>query len=138
MIFIESDNRTLHITRGDSTQEKFNKLAFIFPIYNLETKQEELYEFQLDDKISFVVIEKKGYTKEEVLRKEYTLKDLGYTEPSTTPEIPLTAEDTKVFALSNKKQTYWYEVVLNDETTILGFDDEGASKLIVYPETGEE
>ena len=138
MIFVESDNQTLHITRGDATQEKFNNLAFQFPILNLETQEEELYEFQLDDKISFVAVEKKGYTKEEVLRKEYTLKDLGYTKPTTTPEIRLTAEDTKAFPLSNKKKTYWYDLVLNDEITILGLDDEGAKKIIVYPEVEEE
>lgn len=137
MIFVESDNQTIHITRGDATQEKFNRLAFQFPIYNTGTEQEELYEFQLDDKISFVAMDKKGYDKEEILRKDYTLRDMGYTKPTTTPEIPLTAEDTKLFPLANKKKTYWYDIVLNDETTILGIDDEGAKKIIVYPECEE-
>lgn len=137
MIFVESDNQTIHITRGDATQEKFNRLAFQFPIYNTGTEQEELYEFQLDDKISFVAMDKKGYDKEEILRKDYTLRDMGYTKPTTTPEIPLTAEDTKLFPLANKKKTYWYDLVLNDETTILGIDDEGAKKIIVYPECEE-
>jgi hypothetical protein len=137
MIFIESDNQTIHITRGDATQEKFNRLAFQFPILNLETQEEELYEFQLDDKISFVVIEKKGYTKEEILRKDYTLRELGYIKPTTTPEIVLTAEDTKSFPLANKKKTYWYDLVLNDEITMLGLDDEGAKKIIVYSEVEE-
>lgn len=137
MIFVESDNQTIHITRGDATQEKFNRLAFQFPIFNTGTEQEELYEFQLDDKISFVAMDKKGYDKEEILRKDYTLRDMGYTKPTTTPEIPLTAEDTKLFPLANKKKTYWYDLVLNDETTILGIDDEGAKKIIVYPECEE-
>lgn len=137
MIFVESDNATIHLTRGDATQKKFNKLAFQFPIFNLGTQEEELYEFQLDDKISFVAMEKKGYTKEEILRKDYTLRDLGYINPTTTPEIPLTAEDTKSFPMANKKQTYWYDIVLNDEVTILGIDDEGAKKIIVYPECEE-
>lgn len=137
MIFVESDNTTIHITRGDATQKKFNRLAFQFPIFNLETQEEELYEFQLDDKISFVAMEKKGYTKEEILRKDYTLRELGYVKPTTTPEIPLTAEDTKSFPMDNKKKTYWYDIVLNDETTILGIDDEGAKKIIVYPECEE-
>ena len=137
MIAIDNEETTIYITRGDATQDKFNKLAFNFPIYNFETKQEELYEFQLDDKISFVVVEKKGYTKSEVLRKEYTLRDLGYTVPSTTPEIVLTEEDTKSFDLRNKANTYWYDIVLNDTTTILGFDDDGGKKLVVYPESDE-
>lgn len=137
MIAIDNETKTIYITRGDATQEKFNRLAFNFPIYNFETKQEELYEFQLDDKISFVVVERKGYTKSEVLRKEYTLRDLGYSVPSTMPEIILTEEDTKSFDLTNKAVTYWYDIVLNDTTTILGFDDEGGKKLVVYPEADE-
>lgn len=138
MIAIDNETKTIFITRGDATQKNFNRLAFTFPIYNFETKQEEDYVFQLDDKISFVVVEKKGYTKTEVLRKDYTLRDLGYTEPSTMPEIILTEEDTKLFDLINKAKTYWYEISLNDNTTILGFDDEGGKKLIVYPEADED
>lgn len=135
MIAIEGN--TIHLTRGDATGKSYNRLAFNFPIYNFGTEQEELYEFQLTDKISFICFEKKGYTKEEVLRKEYTLEEIGYTEPTTTVEIPLTAEDTKKFPLTNKAQTFWYDIVLNDTTTILGYDDEGAKIIKVYPE-GEE
>lgn len=135
MIAIEGN--TIHLTRGDETGKSYNRLAFNFPIYNFKTEQEELYEFQLTDKISFICFEKKGYTKEEVLRKEYTLEEIGYTEPTTTVEIPLTAEDTKKFPLTNKGQTFWYDIVLNDTTTILGYDDEGAKIIKVYPE-GEE
>ena len=69
--------------------------------------------------------------------KEYTLADIGYTEPTEIVEIPLTKEDTKKFPLLNKKKTYWYDIVLNDTTTILGYDIEGAKELIVFPEAGE-
>ena len=138
MIAIGEDGKTIHLTRGDATGKSYNRLAFNFPIFNFETEQEELYEFQLTDKISFICFEKKGYTKEEVLRKEYTLEEIGYTEPTTTVEIPLTAEDTKKFPLTNKGQTFWYDIVLNDTTTILGYDDEGAKIIRVYPEGEEE
>lgn len=137
MISIGEDNQTLHLTRGDITHNKFNKICFNFPIYNFATQQEEYYEFQLTDKIAFVVKEKKGYTKTEVLRVERTIAEMGYTEPTTTPEIILTEEDTKVFELKDKPTTYWYDIVLNDTTTILGYDEEGAKKLILYPEAGE-
>jgi hypothetical protein len=135
MIAIEET--TIHLTRGDATQDKFNKLAFIFPIYNFETKQEENYKFQPDDKITFVVINKKGYTREEILRKDYTLREIGYTEETEIAELPLTEEDTKTFPLSDKAQTFWYDLILNDTTTILGFDNEGAKKIIIYPEVEE-
>lgn len=132
------EDETIKITRGDTTTGAFNRLAFNYEIYNFETGEKELYEFQLTDKITFVVIEKKGYTKQEVLRKEYTLKDIGYTEPTTTVEIPLTEEDTKKFALTNKAKTYWYDLILNDTTTMLGLDENGSKKIIVYPEVGEK
>ena len=138
MIKIDEDLQTIHINRGDTPQAQFNRLCFCFPIYNFETEEEENYEFQLDDKISFVVFEKKGYTKDEIFRLDYTIADMGYTRPTDTPEIPLTEELMKKFPLSNKKQTYWYNIVLNDTTTILGSDDEGNKKMIVYPEAEED
>ena len=135
---IAVEGTTIHYTRGDATQEKYNRLAFEYPIFNLATRQEEKYMFQLDDKITFVVMNKKGYTAEEILRKEYTLRDIGYENPAEVVDLPLTEEDMKVFPLSNKRQTYWYDLVLNDTTTMLGFDNEGAKQIIIYPESGEE
>lgn len=137
MIKIDEDMETIHITRGDMPNAQFNKLCFCFPIYNFETETEENYEFQLNDKISFVVIDKKGYTKKEIFRIDYKISDIGYTEPTESPEIPLTEVLTKKFPLSNKKQTFWYDIVLNDTTTILGMDEDGAKKIIVYPEVEE-
>lgn len=134
---IAVEETTIHVTRGDKTNEKYNNLAFEYPIYNLATKQEEKYMFQPSDKITFVVMQKKGYTKEEILRKEYTLRDIGYIQPTETVELPLEEEDTKKFPLTNKAQTYWFDLILNDTTTMLGFDDEGAKKIIVYPEAEE-
>jgi hypothetical protein len=136
MIAIGEDRQTIYLTRGDTTSEFF-RLAFYYPIYNFTTKQEEKYKFKLTDKISFVVKTKKGYTKAEVLRIEKTLAEMGYTEPTEYPEIILTEEDTKAFNLLDKKKTYWYDIVLNDTTTILGYDEDGAKKLIVYPEADE-
>lgn len=135
------DNRTIHLNRGDETSEFF-KLAFYFPVWNYEKQEEEKYLFQLEDKISFVVMRKKGYTKEEIFRVEKTIREMGITEPTYYPEIQLTSEDTKKFDLLDKTQTYWYDIVLNDTTTILGFmvDDDGkmeASKIVVFPESEE-
>lgn len=136
MIAIGEDNQTIYLTRGDKT-DSLHKLSFYYPIFNYETQEEERYMFQPTDKISFVVFEKKGYTKQEILRVEKTLKEMGYLTPTQTPEIQLTEKDTKVFELKNKAATYWFDLVLNDTTTMLGFDDEGGKKLIVYPEAEE-
>ena len=133
MIAIDEDETTIHLTRGDATGTDYNKLALQFPLWNDDLEIEELYEFQNGDKIRFTVYEKNGYTKPEILSKEYTIET-----PTTTPQIVLTEEDTKAFEQLNKSMTYWYDIVLNDDTTILGYDDEGAKKIIVYPESEEE
>lgn len=132
MIAIDDDLTTLHITRGDATSDAFNQIAIQLPVWNFGTEEEELYTFQKGDKIRFTVFEKKGYTKKEILKKEYTI-----TIPQTTPILTLTAEDTKKFEQLNKKKTYWYDIVLNDTNTILGMDEDGAKKIIVYPESEE-
>ena len=136
MIYIGEDQETLYMTRGDVPGE-FNRVAFYFPIYNVGTGEEERYQFKPDDKISFVVKDKKGYTKQEILRVEKTLKEMGYMFPTEMPELILSEEDTKAFRLLNKRRTYWYDIVLNDTTTILGYDDEGAKRLIAFPEARE-
>jgi hypothetical protein len=138
MIAIDNETKSIFITRGDATQENYNKIGFTFPIYNFETELEENYKFQTTDKISFVIFEKKGYTKDELLRKEFTLAEIGFTEETEVAEIPLTSSDTKVFPLTDKAQTFWYDIILNDEITILGFDGDGGKRFVVYPEAEEE
>ena len=118
---------------GYATHSDYNRIAFYFPIWDAEAEEETKYEFQTTDKITFIVYETKGYTKRELLKIEKTLAELGYTAPTETPELQLTSEDTMVFPLENKKHTYNYEIILNDDTTILGSDDEGDKKIIVYP-----
>ena len=126
----EEDNRVIHLTRGDTTMGTINRLAFRYEIHNYGTNQNEYYHFKLDDKIAFIVSKRKGYPRQELFR---------YVEGDnpTTMEIPLSAEDTKSFPISNKRKTYWYDLVLNDSTTMAGITHEGACKIIVYPESGE-
>jgi hypothetical protein len=133
MLAIEEDLRTLVLTRGDKTSE-YNRIAFYYPIYNHSTEKEENYVFKPSDKITLIINTKKGYTKTKVLEKTYLLSEIGFVEETEYPEIVLTPEDTNLFDLADKPVTYYYEVVLNDYTTILGHDnEEGAARLIVLP-----
>lgn len=133
MIKIDEDLTTIRLTRGDATHEDYNQIAVVFPIWNFEDEEEEPYEFQLTDKLTFIVYEMKGYTKNEILKVEKTIAELGYVNPTTAPMIQLTSEDTSTFELTNKPQTYNYEIILNDDTTIIGSDEDGDKKIIVYP-----
>lgn len=122
----QEDNTTLHLTRGD----KVDNLSFYYPIS--EGDEIKNYTFKVGDKITFIVKEKKGYTKEEIFRKDFIID-----EETEYPQISLSSEETKWGDIKNKKTTYWYDIVLNDEKTILGYDDEGAKKIYLYPEGGE-
>lgn len=136
MIKKETDG-TIYLNRGDATSE-YNKLIFNYIYWDEISKEEREYEFQPSDRISFIVIKKKGYTIEEIIKKEFLLSDAGYKTSSKNIEIPLTSVETKKFPLKNKKQTYWYNVILNNNTTIIGFDNDGAKKVIVFPSTNEQ
>ena len=55
-------------------------------------------------------------------------------QASKTVDINIKASDSEIGELENKPITYWYEIVLNDEQTLIGYDDEGPKEFILYPE----
>lgn len=138
MITVDKDGTTIRVTRGDATGGYNNKLAFKCPYIDMKTKEKKEMTIKLNDVISFVVYEKKGYTKKEILRKDYTLRKIGYRKETTTPELPLEEIETKQFPLTNKPVTYWYDIVINNKYTVIGYDDKGPKKVVVYPEADEE
>ena len=48
--------------------------------------------------------------------------------------IPLTSEDTKIGDYINDKTKYWWEVELNGEQTLIGYDEDGPKIFMLYPE----
>lgn len=134
----EEDRQTIYLTRGDAPNGEINKIVIRYPLYNFETEEIEYYQFQTTDEITFNVYEKKGYTHKEILTKTWKLSDLGYTAQTDKPELYLTAQDTLVFPLDNKKQTYFYEIILNGNATIIGASDKGTNKVVVYPGVKDE
>lgn len=120
----EDDLTTLHLTRGDRCT---------FRVYVIDSKSREKYTFPADCWVSFVIIDKLGYTLENPLLR----KKVYVPEDTTEVEFTLTAEDTKIGNMIDKKQKYWYNVVINDDITILGSDEEGEKVIIIYPEVGE-
>ena len=133
IVINEDDRQTLSLTRGDAPNGEINKVVIRYPLYNFDTEEIEYYKFQTTDELTFNVYEKKGYTKNEILKKSWKLSDLGYTAETDKPELYITSQDTLVFPLSNKQQTYNYEIILNDTTTIIGANENGTNKIIVYP-----
>ena len=117
------DNHTMHLTRGDRCT---------FRVYLQDAKTLQKYTFPAGCFVEVVVKHKKGYTGEDLLRKRIYLNI-----DTTDIEFTLTEKDTKIGEMIDKKTKYWYNIVVNNDLTITGSDDEGDKVLILYPETGE-
>ena len=69
---------------------------------------------------------------EALLLKRYTVE-----EETEEFEFTISAEDMKIGDLIDKPTDYWYEIELNGDQTILGYDQDGAKILRLYPEGSE-
>lgn len=119
------ENKEIHLTRGD--------IACI-EVKALNTDGTE-YTFQVEDVIRLNVVKKKDYSSIALQ------KDVVVTEPTTSVDINLTSEDTRIGDVINEQKEYWYEIELNPDTkpqTIIGHDADGEKLFILYPETKGE
>ena len=119
MFKINAD-KSIYLTRGDAA------------IVELSAKASgKEYTFKAGDVVRFKIFERKdcGCV---VLQK-----DTAIEEDSERVYIYLEKEDTKIGDLISKPKKYWYEIELNPDTapqTIVGYDEEGAKVLELYPE----
>ena len=123
MIKIDNKKKQISINRGD------DNIGFIFSI---PLDQEEKYEFQVGDVIVFSVYNKEGLNDSALL-----IKTIEIQEPTEEVEINLTKEETAIGDIQNMPVECWYEIQLNNNT-IIGYDEKGAKKFIVYPEGSDE
>lgn len=116
---LKVDNeQTIHINRGD-------RLVLEYSIDNDGSD----YIFQKDDYIIFSIYEKKGLDKPPIIHEKIT-PIVG----NTTVDIDISSDKMKIGEIVNKEKEYWYEIQLNNENTTNGFDEDGAKKIILYPE----
>lgn len=108
------EGNKIYITRGDKG--------------TIELTIED-YTFKVDDKIELRIY-KKNRLNEAPLKEKKVIVD----KETSSINIELTSEDTKIGDIANKATEYWYEIELNDEQTVVGFDEEGAKILMLYPE----
>lgn len=112
-------NSMIEVNRGDELS------------LSLSLKQDSgtTYTFVEGDKIVFSL-----YNKGRLNEKAIIVKEVNATAGQTSITISLTSQETKIGDLINKPVEYWYEIELNDRYTVVGYDDEGAKKFILYPE----
>ena len=116
------DGTTIKINRGNHLP-----LKLVIPISHTEN-----YTFQVGDEIMFGVYANKKMSGEALLLKRYIVE----TETEEF-EFTISAEDMKIGDLIDKPTDYWYEIELNGDQTILGYDEDGAKILRLFPEGSE-
>lgn len=113
----------------DGTTIKLNRGDVLNFTLTLSSSSGEPYVFQDGDKVVFSVYNKNKMSDNAVLLKEFVVSG-----SQQSVEINCTKEDTKLGDLINKPVEYWYEVELNNEYTVIGYDDDGAKILMLFPE----
>lgn len=119
MIKQKIDGTTIKINRGDVLNLSLT----------LSNSDGTPYTFKVGDTIVFSVYNKNKMSDGAVLLKEITLEG-----EQQSVEIICTKEETKIGDLINKPVEYWYEIELNNEHTVIGYDDDGAKILMLFPE----
>lgn len=124
MLTIDS-NKNIHITRGD---------IGLFSVGATE-KDGSDYTFRVGDVVRFKVFKCKDCGCVELQ------KDVIIEAETTTVDIDLNGDDTKIGDIINKPVNYWYEIELNPDTkpqTIIGYDEDGAKIFRLYPEGADK
>lgn len=157
------ENSTIHCSRGDSgtislklpytDQNDYikyldtNDVVYWYDLSNkklydanynessvsLNTLTEQFYEFQPGDVIKFNVYERKGYDQNPLMTKTVVVNTASFTV-----DINLSETNTTFGPIVNKETIYWYDITLNDDLTIVCYNEEGAKEFIMYPAKGSE
>lgn len=121
MFKINDETKLIEITRGD--------IGGI----NLSVVD---YTFKANDTIQLNIYNARRMNRLPVFTKEWVV-----TEPTETFNIQLSSQDTKFGEMKSRPIDYWYEIQLNGNQTIIGFDDEknedskkGEKIFRLYPE----
>ena len=120
-MFSINDDKSIHLTRGDIAIIKIGA----------SKSETEDYTFKEGDIVRIRVFEK-NHHENVVIQKDATVES-----ETTSVDISLYKEDTKIGELINKPKDYWYEVELNPDTspqTIIGYDVDGPKLFRLYPE----
>ena len=88
--------------------------------------------FKVGDEFKFSIMEKGDYNKV-LFQKRFEV-----LEESNVFFLNFTSEDMRFYEFINKKKEFVYELEMNGETTLIGYDKEGEKKFILYPEAGNK
>ena len=88
--------------------------------------------FNFGDYIFFTICQKGDYSNV-ILQKRFDI-----TENTDAIDLELTSQDTQIGEpLIDSSVDYWYEIKLNGDTTLIGYDKNGPKIFTLWPEAGE-
>lgn len=112
------DGKTIQFSRGDD-------ITLNFSCKDINNND---YVFSVGDTVQFRIFDKNGYDDEAILSKEISID-----EETTIVPIHLLSEDTMIGEEINSKKTYWYEISINEDNTVIGYDNAGPAILYLLP-----
>jgi hypothetical protein len=114
-------NSVIHCTRGDKGTIQLK----------VPTGPDTFYTFHPGDEIIFTVKTTFGVPTPNLRKVTQVM------EPTEAVNIELTREDTTWGDLISEAVVYQYDVSLNGDETLIGYDEKGYKEFILYPEGGE-
>lgn len=112
------DGKTIQFSRGDDITLNFS----------CKDESGTDYVFGIGETVQFRIFDKNGYDDEAIISKEITI-----VEEATVVPIHLSSEDTMIGEEINSKKTYWYEISINEDNTVIGYDNAGPAILFLLP-----
>lgn len=89
--------------------------------------------FKINDYLTFYICSSGDYTDVKLSKR------VDVTENSDEVVIALSSEDTRFDSeLKNGEKEYWYEIELNGDTTLVGYDKKGPKIFTLWPEVIDE
>ena len=88
--------------------------------------------FKKGDKFTFSIVKKGNYA-DVVFQKIFVV-----TEDCDIFYLSFTNEEMRIGDVISTRVTYYYEIDLNNDTTILGHDKDGDKLFILYPEAAKK
>lgn len=86
--------------------------------------------FVIGDFLTFYIT-KSGDATQVLLSKKFLIDKI-----TDTVDISLTSEETRLGdPIKTGNVEYWYEIELNNNTTLVGYDEKGPKLFILYPES---
>ena len=88
--------------------------------------------FKKDDKFTFSIVKKGNYS-DVVFQKTFIVD-----EDCEIFYLTFTNEEMRFSDIISVKTTFWYEIDMNDDTTVIGHEENGDKLFILYPEAAKK